>query len=681
MGPKWQPGARFRISPEPGRERFPKLLEPGQIGAMRTSNRMRMTAMGTGLIGVMGEITREQIEWYVIRARGGIGSLCVEALFAATHIDPFTSPQTVGRIDDDFYKTGLGWLVEAIKDAAPDIRVGTQISPGFGAQAAGSAYPLGRLNTEKVSRVSSSTVPSPWLKVKPRALTIGEIESLLEAFGRATARARDVGFEFIEIHGHAGHLLGQFLSPYFNKRTDKYGGDFEGRCRFLGGLINASRESVGPGYPIIVRYSIDEYIDGGYDLEEGKKIAQYIERVGGDGICVSAGMHGARVPAIASSYYPEGNMIPLARGLKEAVKIPVILAGRLGRPELAEQVLDKGIADFINWGRPLITDPELPRKIAEGRTEDIIKCIACNECVRFLIGAMNPIGIRCTVNPVAGREFKYGTLKPAPKAKRIIVIGAGPAGMSAARIAALRGHNVTLYDRSDTLGGQLKIASLPPHKETINYIIDYYCREFGKLDNLELQLRKEVTADEIARQNPDVVIVATGSEDVVPDIPGAGKGNTITVADVLTGRAETGETVLVVGGGDVGCETANFLAVKGKKVTVVEMLDEIAPNMAAWSRRALLDELARGGVQIITETKIDSITGRGATGVDSAGRKTVFKADSLVMAAGTRPVNRLATELAGKVKEVYCIGEARQTGRAAPIRESIFEGFRLAYEL
>jgi len=448
--------------------KYEKLFEKARIGNLELKNRIAMAPMGTSLESVWGEITDDSIAWYVARARGGAGLIFTGGIFAATTVDPLRNPLLCPRIDDDCFRTGLARLSEAVHEAGA--KIAAQLVLGCGLQAAGGPWEVGRQAREEVVAVSSSPSISPTTKRMARELAVAEIRKMVELFAQGVVRARDTGYDLVEINSHGGHLIPQFMSPYYNKRTDEYGGSFERRLRFLIELVEAGRQAAGPLFPITVKYSIDEYVDGGLHVEDSKKIALMLEKAGVSGITVSAGTHGGKVPTVAPAYFPEGYMIPLGEALKSVARVPVLLPGRLGNPDLAEKVLQEGKADIISLGRPLIADPDWPNKVFQGRASEIRRCIACNECIKGVF-SKSPL-LRCTVNAVAGRERRFEALVAAPTARRVIVVGAGPAGMEAARVAALRGHDVTLRDGGGHLGGQIAMGSVPPHKEVLRWIVD-----------------------------------------------------------------------------------------------------------------------------------------------------------------------------------------------------------------
>jgi 2,4-dienoyl-CoA reductase-like NADH-dependent reductase (Old Yellow Enzyme family) len=414
---------------------FRKLLQPGKIGCLALPNRMVMASMGTRLAGVWGEVNDATLEWYARRARGGVGLVTVEATHVAAALFPVRGVIRMLRADDDCYCPGLSALAETVHDA--DARISIQLSVGRAASA-GSLWMPGLGDIQEMPGMAPSAVTFPG-GMKPREMTIEEISQTIELFGKAAARVKKVGFDTVELHAHFHSIPGCFLSPLFNKRTDEYGGSFENRLRFVLEIIGSMRQRVGPGFPLMVKYSIDEYVPGGRDLNDGLAIAQRFEQAGVDAIVVSQGQAGSKQVPYAPLYWPEGYMVPLAEALKKVVKLPVIVGGGLGDPVLAEQVLAEGKADFISMGRPLIADADLPRKVRQGRFREIRRCIGDNWCFEIF----GKSEMRCTLNAAAGREVRYGEVKPAEEEEGGHR-GAGLTGMEAARVAGLRSPGIAV---------------------------------------------------------------------------------------------------------------------------------------------------------------------------------------------------------------------------------------------
>jgi len=651
---------------------FENLFKAGRIGALELKNRIAFPAICTLYAGECGEVTDTIIDWYARRAKGGAALIVVEVCYVATAVDALRQLCCQLRADDDNYIRGLAGLAEAVHEHGA--KIGIQLSPGAGAQASAGPYVLG--SVENIAQVSPSGIPALGSSKKPRVLSEEEISKIVEMCGDAARRVKQAGFDLIELHGHGGYLIAQFLSPYFNKRTDKYGGSLDNRCRFFLEIVDAMRKAVGPDFALVAKYSIHEYIEGGRDVEESQIIAKKLEQAGVDCISISSGVYYSGIPAVPPHYFPPGVLLPLAEAMKEAVDIPVIAVGRLDDPRLAEQVLKDGKADFIGVGRGLTADPDWPLKVARGQIGEIRKCVACNYCREKLFLSMP---MRCTVNPVAGREGKYDVIKPAEVKKKVIIAGAGPGGMEAARVAAIRGHSVVLYEKTGELGGgQLKLASIPPHKKILNNIVNYYSVIFKQLPSIEVRLGRGVTAEEIIKENPDAVIIATGAAAFIPDIPGIDKSIVVTAFDVLADKAEVGETVIVVGGRTVGCEIANWLARKNKKVTIIARSDSVGAGIERWSWLALQEELSQAGVKMMARTNLEAITEEGAFVTDKTGRESLLKADTVVLARGAKPVNELAKELTSKVRELYTIGDAKEP---RGIMEATSEGYVTAYNL
>lgn len=428
---------------------FKKLFEPGNIGKLTLKNRIVMAPMVT-CYAVDGEVTERLIHYHEARARGGAGLIVTEASFLTA------SPGTI-NVGDDKYIPGLRRLVESIHEAGA--KVAMEIQTGRGRQ-------------DMVDPATASEFYDPKTGVRARALSIGDIERLLAGQGEAAERARRVGFDAIMIHGGPGRLVSDFLSPVMNKRVDQYGGDVKNRARYAVGLVEASKKRAGEDYPVIFRLTADHRLGGrGFTLEEAKLVSQMLEKAGADAIDITSGSFENIHWAFGPRDLPKGYNIPLAAEIKKMVGIPVMVAGRITDPFIAEEVLEQGKADFVTIGRALLADPEFPQKAMEDRMEDIRPCIHCYECTRAF-GEPPPTPMVCAVNAMASREGEI-ELKGADTPRRILIIGAGPGGMETARVAALRGHKVTIWEQDEKVGGQLNLASVPPYGEEFGELIRY----------------------------------------------------------------------------------------------------------------------------------------------------------------------------------------------------------------
>lgn len=636
-----------------------KLFEPIKIGTMELKNRIVMPPMGTNFSTEDGYATKRLINYHVERAKGGVGLIIVEGAYV--------EPRGKGSIrqlavDHDNKIPGLKELATAIQ--------------ANGAKAALQLFHGGRQSHSSIigtQPVSASEVFCRLTRETPRALTVEEIQDVIEAFAEGTRRTKAAGFDAVEIHGAHGYLINQFLSPLTNKRTDKYGGDVKARTRFLLEILELTRDKVGSDYPILCRINGDDYIEGGLALEEAKRIAQMLEAAGVDALHISGGIYDSPVPVTTGPMaLPRGHMVHLAARIKKVVNVPVIAVGRINDPELAEKILQEGKADLVSMGRALLADPELAKKAAAGALDDIRRCTACDECIARLFFNEN---IACSVNAALGREDKY-RIRKAEVPKRVFIVGGGPAGMEAARVSALRGHEVVLYEKSDRLGGQLNLAVVPPHKEEMKSVAPYLENQIRKL-GVKVVLGEEVTPLLVEKIKPDVVFIATGSIPTIPEILGV-KGDHVVIAhDVLTGKASVKERVVVVGGGMVGAETAEFLAEKGKKMTILEMLRRIGMDMVPMAILMLYKRLKKLGVDMITNAKVEEITEDGVV-YEKDGEKQTVEADSVVLAAGSKPNISLMKALEDKVAEIYAIGNAKEPGN---VLEAIHESSRLAREI
>jgi 2,4-dienoyl-CoA reductase-like NADH-dependent reductase (Old Yellow Enzyme family)/thioredoxin reductase len=629
-----------------------RLFEPINIGKMELKNRIVMPALNTKFGTEWGAMSDRMIDYYAERAKGGVALIIIEN----TCIDWPVGKAGTNPIRADEWKfvQGLHDLVEAVQ--LYGAKIATQLQhPGRQGSSLTAA--------EGQQLVAPSEIPClPTGAEMPHALTTEEIEVLIGKFIMGATITKAAGFDAVEIQGGHGYLITEFMSPYSNKREDEYGRDFEGRMKFPLGIVEGIRMVVGPDFPIIFRLSADEYVEGGLTLEDNKLIVRRLEAAGVDAISVSSGIYESTPwysRIFPTAGMPMGCNVPLAEGIKKVVKIPIIVAGKLGDPVLAEKVLKDGKADLIAMGRPLLADPELPRKAYEGRLDDIRPCIYCNEAC---IGNISRFWrISCVVNPALGREREY-QIEPAKRKKRVLVVGGGPAGMEAARVASLRGHKVTLYEKEKTLGGQLMAASAPKFKEPIGDLAEYLKSQVGKL-GVKVELGTKATPALIKRLKPDVVVLATGAISVIPGIPGARANKVATAIDILLGRKKAGKKVVIIGGGEVGSELAWFLAEKGKKVTIVEMLGGMAMDMNMFSRFYLMDKLAELGIEMLINTTAQEITDKGVVAVDMDGNKRVIEADTVILATGFKPDNELEYKLKGATSEVYTIGDCVKPGK------------------
>ena len=620
------------------------VLEPLSIKGMKLRNRLVMPPMATNFASEDGAVTEQIVTYYRERAKGGAGLIIVEMSYIQPSGKGF--PCMLG-VHNDRFLPGLNELAEAIKS--------------YGACAALQIGHAGRQTRSGISGhriLAPSAIPSKGTTEVPKELSIEEIQDIIHAFGAAALRAKSTGFDAVELHGTHGYLLNEFLSPYTNRRADAYGGSFENRLRCAVEVIQEARSRVGEDYPLIFRLCANEYLEDGegITLEAAKKIAPRLAEAGIDILHITGGIGETRDHVVQPLYYKQGYHVHLAEGIKQSVgNIPVITAGSITDPYMADKIIEEGKADLIAVGRGLIADPMFLRKLKEGRVKEIRRCIRCNECIgRFRRGYR----ISCAVNPIVGKEAS-SELRPAEKPKRVLIVGAGPAGMEAARILSLRGHEVTLCEKGDEPGGYLRISSLPPWKKDILTLVDWLKAELER-SSVAIHLNTEVTPEYIAQLSPDVLIVATGSTPRRSNIPGI--ESAITAVDVLKG-VPVGDSVVVCGGGLVGCEVAWYLAEFNKKVTIVEMLDEVATDMEVASRTAVLRKLREHNVEIICNLKMEKILpGEGIIGIDKELTKTEIKADTVVLAMGFDP-NRALSGERNRPYEVYLIGDAKEPRR------------------
>ena len=648
------------------------LFTPIKVGTMELKNRIVMPAMHF-LPSWEGKVLPHHLDYFGERAKGGAALIII----GGCTIDETSGAVNMLSAKDDQFIPGLSGLAQAVQDQ--------------GAKIAAQLYHAGRYSHSILmggrKSVSSSPIRSRFTGETPRELSIPEIQQIQGNYALAAARIKQAGFDAVEVIASAGYLISQFLSPLVNRRKDEYGGDDENRMRFGLEVIREIRREVGPDFPILVRVAGNEFMDGGLANKEARVFSRGLEKAGANMIDVTGGWHETRIPQITMGL-PRGGFTYLAQGIKEAVSIPVMACNRINDPLLADRILRDGQADLIGFARGLIADPELPNKARGGKLDEINTCIACNQ------GCFDPIFEQkpqtCLVNARAGAEGKL-TLEPASEKKRVMVVGGGPAGMEAARVAALRGHEVCLYEKSETLGGQIPLAAAPPGRAEFLAFPRYLETQLKKL-KVRVHTGTEVTALTVERENPDAVVLATGALPSVPDIKGADGANVALAWDVLSGKADTGKEVVVIGGGAVGLETALFLARKGtvdaatlyflmfnqaegpemiqsllyrglKKITVLEMSNKIGQDIGPSTRWTILQDLARLGVRTLTKASAKEITGQGVV-IDRGGREEWIAGDTVVLATGAKSVSSLVDQIKGRVPETYVIGDAKSPRKA-----------------
>ncbi len=490
-----------------------------------------------------------------------------------------------------------------------------------------------------------------------------------EAFGQAALRAVLAGFELIEIHGAHGYLITNFLSPHTNKRNDMYGGSLENRMRFLLEIVNTIRGKIGPDFPLTVRLSGSDYEPDGFGIEETIQICKTLENRGIDGIHVSGGDHHQMIHQVSPMAINRGHNVWAAEAIKKEISIPVIASGSITTPEYAEEIIASGKGDFVGLGRPLWADQYWTKKAIEGHPEDIRPCIRCNEgCLERTFFRFR--AVTCGVNPTIGREGDL-QITPAEKPKRVVVIGGGPGGMEAARVCALRGHKVTLFEKRK-LGGVLNEASVPEFKSDIRFFQQYLTTQMKKLKVGIIE--KQAKVDMFDGTNYDVAIVAIGAKPAKLNIPGIDRAMVYEAVDILNNNRNEGEKVVVVGGGLVGSEVAMFLSEQGKDVTIVEMLDEIMKDCAVTDKIAYFERIADDKIKVITSHKLEEIKENSVVIADKAGRRCELETDTVVMAIGYSAQHELYEQLKKETEmEVYSIGDCVVPGK-------IYDAIHTAYK-
>lgn len=683
--------------------RFERLSQPGQIGPVKTRNRMVKPAQSMHFATDDGYVSDVNLGYYETIARSGVGLILVE--MAAVDY-PAGHPSLKDLlIHEDRFIPRLAELARVIHGfEVPAFLQITHCGP--------SHDPIEKSQPRSSSTMSLEELPRPTYG-PTLGLTVAEIEDLIEKFALGAERAKKAGYDGIELHGAHAYLLNSFFSSAWNKRDDRYGGSLENRARFACEIIAAIKARTGKDFPVGIRVNGAEYgIKSGLTIPEIQTIAQLLQQAGADFIHVSAygfGVHYNRIVNPEQIFYPEapkplgegldgsrkgaGLLTLLAAGIKKTVSIPVITVGRLD-PVLAEKVLREGRADFVALGRCLIADPEAARKVMDGREDDIAPCTACLSCIGNYFSG-KPVA--CRINAALGKEREY-IIKPAAKTRKVVVVGGGPAGMEAARVAAMRGHRVTLYEKEPWLGGAVQVLAVVKGMETEDYakFLRYFKRQ---LDKLGVKIKLGTPADQvvIAAEKPDAVILATGGVPYLPDIPGI--NNPIVLSQGQLHRMvkpylrvfgpgilrrltrfylPVGKRVVIIGGGVEGVELAEFLLRRGRQVTLTDTAGELGIGLVPATKARLIPWLAEKGATLMTGVKYEEITAKGLILTDKEGRKITLEADNIMTALSLKPNTALVEDLTSKVPEVYTVGDAREPHL---ILEAVADGFRTSLNL
>jgi 2,4-dienoyl-CoA reductase-like NADH-dependent reductase (Old Yellow Enzyme family)/thioredoxin reductase len=642
---------------------FNNLFQPKKINECEIPNRLVVAPVVTNYCTSDGLATDRYIAYHEEKAKGGWGLIIAEAYMVNKNAKGYA--RMAGLWNDD--------QIASHKKLTDTVhKYPTKIFAQI--------FHAGRQSNSKVNGgmqpVAPSAIPCPWHRELPREITVQEIAAIVNDFGDCALRAKKAGFDGVEIHVAHGYLLSEFVSPYINKRIDDYGGCFENRLRIVREVYENVRGKVGKDFPVTARISGSDGFVGGVDIMESRLVAKALETMGFDGLHVSKGFYGDYVEgggSVAPMYVGHGVGVPHAREIKKLLHIPVITVNRINDPILAEDIIERGEADFVALGRGSLADPHLPRKAKEGDTLSIRYCVGC---LQGCVGVLGVNGdVTCMVNPAVGREYEIDYAKIA-NPKLVFVAGGGPGGMEAARVAAIKGHKVVLFEKAEQMGGQLRSAAYPPGKSALATYTSWLIRELKKLE-VDIRCNTELTKEIVQADKPDAVIVATGGLPSVPPINGIDKPHVLFAEDVLLGKIPTGDNIVVAGGGEVGGETAAHLAMEQKGVTIVEMLPDVFPEINPLNKIQLKSILNQFGVRIHVNTKVLEIRDNEVLAEGPQG-KISLPADTVVLALGYTPNNKLVNSLNGLCDNVVVIGGATNTSDAMVASR---EGFDAALAL
>lgn len=645
--------------------KYPNLCRPITIGGVTFRNRMFSAPMGGTDITNDGCIGPKSTAFYELRGKGGAGAVTVSECM----VHPETDGSHAYHLD-----TGILNSLAAATYTADAIRRHGAI-PSL--ELSHSGMYAGTYMTDKSRQKSmnqwgpSDTTRSDGVEVK--ALTKSKMEEIAAAYGNVAGLAKRAGFEMIMIHGGHGWLLNQFFSPYFNQRTDEYGGSLENRCRFAIDVLKSVRQAVGPKFPIEFRMSGSELFDDGYDLEEGIRIAQQIEPYI-DLLHVSAGTYQRGFGDTHPSMFKEhGCNVYLAAEIKKHISIPVATIGGLNSPKQMEEIIAEGKADVVYMARALLADPFLPRKVSENREEEIVKCLRCFTCMAERAATSTR---RCTVNPLIGREMEGVEILPAPVKKKVLVAGGGPGGLYAAYTAARRGHKVILCEKEGELGGILKSEQALPFKHEM-YELEGTYAQMAKQAGVEIRLNTEVTKEYVEKEQAEALIIAVGSSPLIPPIPGLDGENVVIVNDYYRKKDQIREQVVILGGGLAGCECAVHLGMEGKNVHLVEMRDTLAPDANVRHRPLLLKEVEKYAT-VHTNCKGLEVTANGVLCEHKQDGKQFVPGTSVICALGQQSRTETVEELRDAAPYTAVIGDA---AKVSTITNAVYWGYHAALDI
>ncbi|MBB6218627.1 2,4-dienoyl-CoA reductase-like NADH-dependent reductase (Old Yellow Enzyme family)/pyruvate/2-oxoglutarate dehydrogenase complex dihydrolipoamide dehydrogenase (E3) component [Anaerosolibacter carboniphilus] len=633
---------------------YEKIFEPARIGNLELKNRIIVTPISTVMANEDGSPSEKYIRYLEEKAKGNFGLIVTEYYVVEPKAGLFTRCFNISSEE----------LIEKHSEITKRVhaaggKISAQINHG------------GRQIRKEIfgkKLIAPSSVRDFAMRELPRELTIEEIHNLVEGYGDTALNLKKAGFDAVEIYGCHGFLVSQFLSRSSNKRTDEYGGSLQGRCRFVVEIIQNIRKKVGKDFPVTIRISTEEFVPGGLTLEENKAIAVILENAGVDAISCSKGVFITAENIAPPNMLEHAGYVNNAAEIKKVVNIPVIFAGRVNDPAIAESILRSGKADFVGMARASLADPQFLNKVKEGRLDDIQYCIGCNQgCVGSVHKGMH---VCCLVNPFTGREDEI-EVKPADVKKKIIVVGGGIAGCEAALMAAKRGHDVTIYEGQSKLGGQWNLAGIPPGKTELLSLLTWQKHKLDKY-GVKVVLNTHITVDMVQAEKPDEVIIGTGATPFTPPINGIHQPHVVSANDVLSGKEFFGKNVVVIGGGLVAAETAEFIASYGSIVTMIESADEILKGMIHHNRNALMKNLKHHEIEMHTSSSVTEIQSDAVLYEYKGKQYKVEEVNTVVVAIGSRPLNELESFLKAAGISTKVIGDAAKVRNGL---DAVYEGF------